>query len=150
MSGAASNLSEKAKELERRFPGKVYVRIDVSFEELTQYYQACDILLAPTISRHACMGVSIKEAMASGKPSVVSNSGGIPEAVIDGENGIIVKIIDKSVGPSCFERAVLALLEDSTLRMQMGKKARQRAIKLFANEVTFSKLLKSYDEVLSN
>ena len=48
------------------------------------------------------MGVSIKEAMACGKPMIASASGGIPEAVEDGVNGFVIPFSEGKLNERIF------------------------------------------------
>ena len=61
-------------------------------------------------------GISLCEASACGVPIVAGRSGGIPEAVRDGETGILVEAESaEAVG-----RALARLLDDGALRASMG------------------------------
>lgn len=66
--------------------------------------------------------ISNLEAMAMGKPTVVSNNGGLAEAVVDGETGFVVAPgnVDEMAG------AVLTLLTNDTLASEFGARARKR------------------------
>jgi len=68
------------------------------------------------------LGLANLEAMAMGKPTVVSDVGGLPDAVLDGVTGFVVP-------PGDIEKlsaAILRLLEDDGLVLRYGKNARQR------------------------
>jgi glycosyltransferase involved in cell wall biosynthesis len=71
------------------------------------------------------------EAMAAGAAIVVSRIGGLPEAVIDGESGLIVEPGDVSALAAALER----LLDDPTLRAQLGAGARKRVERFSAPAV---------------
>ena len=64
--------------------------------------------------------VSIMEAMASGLPVVATAVGGVPEAVVDGETGLLVPPRDASA----LAGALLRLARDPDLRAAMATKAR--------------------------
>ncbi|SDH48950.1 glycosyltransferase family 4 protein [Alteribacillus bidgolensis] len=85
-------------------------------EELAKAYASSDIFVFP--SRTETLGLVILEAMASGLPIVVANSGPTAEQVTDGENGMLYdpKIKDD------FKNTVLKL-QDGTLRQKMGYQA---------------------------
>ena len=61
------------------------------------------------------MGRVILEAMASGKPVVATNVGGIPELVIDGYNGLLVPANDIS----SLQAALTRILMDTALRQRL-------------------------------
>jgi len=82
------------------------------------------------------MGVSIKEAMACGKPIIASNSGGIPEAIKDGIQGFIIPIENGEINKLLMINKIRELVQNSSLRSEMGKNGRNRALKLFTNDAT--------------
>ncbi|MGC8782912.1 MAG: glycosyltransferase family 4 protein [Armatimonadota bacterium] len=77
-----------------------------------------DVLLLPSLREGLPM--SILEAMSWGLPVITSPVGGIPEVVRDGVNGLLVPPMD--VPALC--KAIQQLIEDETLRLQMGDNAR--------------------------
>lgn len=87
--------------------------------KMPQYYAASDIIMLSSISEN--LPVVALEAMSSGKPLVASRVGGIPEAVSDNRNGILVDPgnIDQMV------EALLRLLENPSLRNNMGCSGRR-------------------------
>jgi len=66
-------------------------------------------------------GISFLEASASGLPVVAGNSGGVSDAVRDGETGLLV-IPD---APEDIARALKLLLADDDLARQLGEKGRR-------------------------
>jgi glycosyltransferase involved in cell wall biosynthesis len=73
------------------------------------------------------LGIAHLEAMAMGKPTVVSSNGGLSDAAADGVTGFIVP-------PGDIEKlaaSVLRLLTDHELAVRFGRNARQRAEDLF-------------------
>ncbi|NUS75902.1 MAG: glycosyltransferase family 4 protein, partial [Streptomyces sp.] len=66
------------------------------------------------------LGIVYLEASATGLPVVAGDSGGAPDAVLDGETGWVVR--GGSVEDSA-ER-ILALLGDAELRRRMGERGR--------------------------
>lgn len=78
-------------------------------------------------TRSECLPLSILEAMASGLPVVASSVGGVPEAVIHGETGLLVAPGD----PDALADALALLVDDPALRSRMGAAGRARAERLF-------------------
>ena len=73
------------------------------------------------------LGIAHLEAMAMGKPTVVSENGGLTEAALDGVTGFVVP-------PGDVDRlslAILRLLNDHELAQRMGTNARKRIEELF-------------------
>ncbi len=73
------------------------------------------------------LGIANLEAAAMGKPSVVSDNGGLPDAVVDGVTGFVVS-------PGDIEgmaEAVLRLLNDGGMAVQFGRNARRMVSESF-------------------
>lgn len=83
--------------------------------DVHKYYQICDIYVQP--SRIESLGLSVLDAMKYSKPCVVTNAGGLPELVRNGESGWIVNMDDHH---ELAER-IIQLAESPTEREQMGK-----------------------------
>jgi len=84
-------------------------------------------------SRWEGFPMSILEAMRSGLPVVASNVGGVSEAVIDEQTGLVVPVGD----PGALARAIGRLMADRELRHDWGAWGRER----FVAEFTFEKML---------
>jgi glycosyltransferase involved in cell wall biosynthesis len=67
-------------------------------------------------------GQVIVEGMAAAKPVIATNGGGVPEIVVNGETGLIVPMSD----PSAMADAICQLLKNPELRLEMGRKGRER------------------------
>jgi glycosyltransferase involved in cell wall biosynthesis len=140
MSGAKGKLSSKVNELAQKQPRIRYCE-NISFDKKPDYYSSCDLFLAPTMEKHACMGVSIKEAMSMGKAVIASDSGGIPEAVVNGENGFLVGFRDGDLDQNEFIQKVSLLVNDEPLRKIMGAKGHEKAVSIFSNSRTYQHYL---------
>lgn len=98
----------------------------VSFEELAYWYAAGDVFAMPCRTRIAGwdvegLGIVFLEASATGLPVVAGDSGGAPDAVIDGVTGFVVD------GESLSNVAarITQLLKDPQLCEQMGRNGRE-------------------------
>jgi glycosyltransferase involved in cell wall biosynthesis len=78
-------------------------------------------------SRSEGLPLTILEAMAAGLPVVASRIGGVPEAVSDGETGLLVPSGD----PSSLAAAIARLLEDASLRRRLGQAGHARVRERF-------------------
>jgi phosphatidylinositol alpha-1,6-mannosyltransferase len=67
-------------------------------------------------------GIVYLEAAAFGVPSVATNVGGIPDAIIDWKTGLLVP----PESPEELAKALLLLFQDEKLRGKMGQEAQQR------------------------
>lgn len=99
-----------------------------------------DILVTP--SRYEAFGIVILEAMASGKPVVASDVGGIPYIVDDGKTGLLFK--DGDIDE--LAKNVLNLLTDKSTRLNMGRAGKEKA-KLFSWEEIADETVKVYREI---
>jgi glycogen(starch) synthase len=91
----------------------------VEHTELASFYAWCDFLAVPSV--YEALGNIYLEAMASGRPVVACNTGGTPEAVIDGRTGILVPPRDVEA----LEAAIIRLTDDTALRERMGGDGRE-------------------------
>jgi len=73
-------------------------------------------------------GIALVEASACGLPVVAGDSGGIPDAVRDGETGFLVPPED----PAAFAEAISRVLADAPLAQRMGDSGR-RAVETHFN-----------------
>jgi glycosyltransferase involved in cell wall biosynthesis len=87
----------------------------IPIEEKIRLYKDCDIFLLPSYNEG--LPYSMIEAMAAGMAIIASDVGGIPEAVKDGVNGIIVR--PGSV--SDIVNSLNFLIENKETRVDMGK-----------------------------
>jgi len=86
-------------------------------------------------------GWMIAEAMAHGKPVVTTRVGGIPELVQDQESGYLVDRGDTKA----MSNRILTLLNDASLREQMGSKGKDIARQKFSLRKNVAKLIASYN-----
>lgn len=97
----------------------------VPWEELPAHYGAGDVFAMPCRTRRGGLdveglGIVYLEASATGLPVVAGDSGGAPDAVLDGETGWVVP----GGAPAATAERVLALLADPELRRRMGDRGR--------------------------
>jgi phosphatidylinositol alpha-1,6-mannosyltransferase len=95
----------------------------VGDEELPALYNAADVFVLASRRYDLLVegfGIAIVEASASALPVIASRSGGIPEAVRDGETGVLVD----PDNPAAVAAAAIRLLGDETLRRRMGAAGR--------------------------
>lgn len=87
-------------------------------KDIPEIMNSFDVFVLPSLSEG--LGVVVLEAFAVGKPVVASNVEGIPEMVINGENGFLVPIKDFDA----LAKRIITLLKDPLLASRMGKKGR--------------------------
>jgi phosphatidyl-myo-inositol dimannoside synthase len=112
--------------------------------ELPALYNAADLYVGAS-RRHELLvegfGISLVEASACGLAVVGGRSGGVPDAVREGETGILVDPGD----PGAVAAGINTLLADSGLRQRLGAAGR-RAVETYYNWDRVAKELIAIDE----
>ncbi len=95
----------------------------VPYDQIGVYYNACDLLVMPSVTAPADgLNVCVPDAMSCGKPVVGTTAAGNELAIVDGETGFLVPEGD----PSALAGAIATLADEPTLRIQMGLLGRLR------------------------
>jgi Glycosyltransferase len=103
----------------------VVITGSVPWSDLPSYYAAGDVFAMPCRTRRGGLdveglGIVYLEASATGLPVVAGDSGGAPDAVLDGETGFVVPGRDRD---ALVDRLV-QLLTDSALAKRLGAAGR--------------------------
>jgi glycosyltransferase involved in cell wall biosynthesis/peptidoglycan/xylan/chitin deacetylase (PgdA/CDA1 family) len=94
-------------------------------DDISRMLAIFDIFVLPSISEG--FSNALLEAMAAGKPAVVTNAGGNPEAVMHNKTGLLVPSRDSAALSAAIQR----LLYDEELRQSMGREGQIRAARMF-------------------
>lgn len=105
---------------------------------------ACDVKCLPSKKREG-LPRSVIEAMSYGVAPVVTDSGGSPELVVDGESGIVVE----SCNPQSIAAGIVRLYGDRELCARMGRAARERIATHFRIEDTIDNTYALYNELIA-
>ncbi len=121
------------------------IKDDVCFEgrvweQRPRYYASCDIFCSP-ISK-ASFGVTLLEAMATGKPIVATENAGYRE-VLDGSESLLVP----PGNHDSFADSVLRLLRNDSLRAEMGERGRAKALR-YSWDTVVDQIVDYYREVI--
>jgi glycosyltransferase involved in cell wall biosynthesis len=84
--------------------------------EVDRYYAAADLFVFSSITE--TQGLVVQEAMSYGLPAIAVGGGGASSAILDGENGYIVK--NDSLE---FAQAALRVLDQDSLQARMSEQA---------------------------
>ena len=129
--GAGSGLPALAAAVRARgLDRAVVLRGAVPADALADAYARADVFVLPSSvirdgpeERFEGFGIVYLEAAAYGCPVVAGRAGGAPEAVADGETGLVIDAAE----PGALERALESLLADPARRRAMGEAGRRRA-----------------------
>jgi glycosyltransferase involved in cell wall biosynthesis len=111
-------------------------------ENVGDYLAALDIFILP--SNKEGIGGILLDAMEQSLPVIASRVGGLPEIVLDGDNGLLID----AARPDQLHAAILRLYENPTLAHDLGERGRQFA-KHYTAEVMCRKYLELYDKTLA-
>jgi len=103
--------------------GKVEWLGEVTNSEVARFYQELDVVVVPSLEES--FGVTAVEGSACGRPIIASRVGGLPEVVLDGQTGIMVK----SQNVDSLVAAMEYMLENPQERVRMGLAGREFVLK---------------------
>jgi len=100
--------------------------------QLAEIYRKADICVVPSIWPEP-QGIVAVEAMASGKPLVASDIGGLKEVVRDGVSGLLFTPGD----PEDLAYKLARLIDEPELRRKLGKQGREEAVAKYRWDVIY-------------
>jgi glycosyltransferase involved in cell wall biosynthesis len=109
---------------------------------VAEVYERNAVVVIP--SRGEGFGMVALEAAERGRAAIVSDVGGLPEIVADGETGIVVPSEDVAA----LTRAIVALARDPELVRRYGEAARRRALAQFSAEAAADGVEAVYRDLL--
>lgn len=117
-------------------------------QDILAALHAADIGLAPSVTASAgdqdAPVNTLKEQMATGLPVVATRHGGIPELVIDGENGRLVP----ERNPAALAAAIADLAGNPALWPELGRAGRVKVCENYDREVILQRTLEAYRQAL--
>jgi glycosyltransferase involved in cell wall biosynthesis len=116
---------------------KILFLYSASDRELAEVYAACDVFVYP--SSASPWGLVVTEAMAAGKPAIVSKQVGTSEIIQNGVNGIV---IDRAK-PEEIAKQVGMLIENQALRKKLG----ENAYEFVRNNLSWERYAKNVENV---
>ncbi len=112
-------------------------------DDLDAFMGCIDIFAHPALAEG--LGVAALKAAAAGVPVVGFDAGGLPEAVVSGETGVLVPAGDVDA----LRDALARLVEDAQLRQRMGAAGRQRMQNEFSIATMADRHVELYQSVLN-
>jgi glycosyltransferase involved in cell wall biosynthesis len=108
--------------------------------ELMKFLRVADVFTLPSFVEG--LPISLLEAMSLGIPSISTNVYAIPEAVIDGETGILIEAGDSSA----LAEAIKTLKTNESLRKRLGQNGRDRVLANFNEKKVAEIAFQGYEE----
>ncbi len=134
---------------EERLDRQVRFLDPVPYDRLPALYRRGDIFVLPgredpDTGQKEGFGMVFLEASACGLPAIGGRTGGVSEAVADGETGYLVDPADDAG----LKNRILNLLRNPQLAEKMGREGRYRAVKEFGWEARSKELWKFMEAIL--
>jgi len=136
-------LKKEVKEL----ADKLGIRDDIIFtgfrEDVGKFLKSFDLFILA--SKKEGLGTSIIDALSVGLPIIATNTGGIPELINNGQNGLLVE----SKNSNSMAKAIISLIKNTEKRKLLGQNAFASAEK-FSIENTIINNISMYKMMLEN
>ncbi len=129
------------EELEQEAPENIMFTGYVKGEQLAAVYSASDLFVFPSPTE--TFGNVVLEALASGTPAIAANSGGVKTIIQDGVTGSLCQ----PGNVDSFLQSILRLIENDSLRNEMGIEGRNYALTQKWDKI-FDQLLWHYCHVI--
>ena len=105
-----------------KLENNIIIKQKIPHFEVNRFYKKSSLLIIPSVVNES-FGLVGLEAMSAGIPVIASRVGGIPEWLVDGKTGYLVKPANSKQ----IAKKVIYLLSNKELIKRMGENARKRA-----------------------
>jgi glycosyltransferase involved in cell wall biosynthesis len=123
------------------------VFVSATGDEMPLYMNAADVVVYPTIfPKGEAFGIAPVEAMACGRPVIVTNSGGLVESTSHNINGLIVDKNPDSLARELTD-SIDRLLADREFAEFLGKNGREVAVERFDSRKMASRMENLYQRL---
>ena len=153
----AREMEAKVDRLKAERGNVIWIEKMLEKPEVIQLLSHATVFACPSI--YEPLGIVNLEAMACGAAVVATNTGGIPEVVVDGETGLLVPFepgdpaTREPADPARFAadiaERVNALLADPDLAERMGRAGRERAVEKFSWSTIAGETVELYRSLVS-
>jgi glycosyltransferase involved in cell wall biosynthesis len=115
-------------------PKNVKIKSWVADKELKKLYAGCKGLLATSIDED--FGMSVVEAMASGKPVIAANEGGYKETIVNKKTGLLIDEINHKKLAEVIQKTSQKLNKNPLLfKQKCQKRAKQFDTEIFIKKI---------------
>ena len=114
----------------------------INQEDVADTFNSFDIAVFPSLKES--FGVSSLEAQACGVPVIITNVGGHPETVLNGESGLVVEAKNENI----LADAIISLLEKKEDLKQLGLNGADFVKKEYELNKIFNEIEKIYNEII--
>lgn len=111
-------------------------------EEAAEIYRGLDCFVFPAVGE--ALGTSLLAAMAHSLPAIAVASGGVPEIIEDGVNGLLIPAPEAGG----IARCLLGLLGDRVLAARLGAAARETIAGRFTADRMVEQTLRNYEQCI--
>ncbi|WP_053371895.1 glycosyltransferase family 4 protein [Paenibacillus sp. FJAT-27812] len=133
---------ERLEQITKQYNLQQHVRFLGHRSDMASLLKEADIVVHPSI--HDNLPFAIMEAQITGKPIIASEVGGIPEMIINGENGLLVP----SGRADLLVDQIIGLFNDDALRKKMANKARYDGLRNWSLDKMIDRIVRLYDEAI--
>jgi starch synthase len=145
----AAEASALVAELQQTRGGVIWIQEMLPRQDVVQLLSHATVFVCPSV--YEPLGIVNLEAMACGTAVVASAVGGIPEVVVDGKTGLLVRYDESD--PASFERdlalRLTELLTDPSRAAAMGRAGRERAVAEFGWAAIAARTVTLYSSLLA-
>ncbi len=112
-------------------------------DKIENFMKSIDIFVLPSLWEG--FGIVLIEAMAAGKPAITTDVSSMPEIVLDGKTGKIIKVNDVDA----LSQAMNDLLKDNKLRKLLGQEGQRRVLEKFSIDRMLDSLENLFRELMA-
>lgn len=127
-----------------RFKFILSADIGTARQDVLRFFRVADVFALPSLWEG--LPISILEAMCIGLPTISTEINAIPEAVIDGETGLLIPGND----PGALSDAILKLKSDRKLRDALSAQGREHILRVFDERAAAKVALDAYERSLTS
>ena len=138
---------EKKDQISQESARKYHIEKNTIFlgerSDVDEIYPLMDIFVLPT--HREGVGASILEASSMERPVIACDTGVCPEAVSNGETGILVPV--KNIKK--LTEAILYLFNNPNIAKEMGRQGREKILREFKQELVLERLKTEYQRLVN-